>query len=62
MLQKVEVTIKKDGKVVVETSGFTGQECYDVTQDINLGKVVRDLKKDEAYERIPRVRRVNVGR
>ncbi len=62
MKQTVHVIIQPDGKVKMETDGFKGMQCYDVTEKINLGTTIKDVKKDEAYEKIPRVRRTRIGR
>ena len=60
--QEVTIIIDPKGHATIETAGFQGKECYDITKAIKLGEVTKETKKDEYYEKIPRVRRVNVGR
>jgi hypothetical protein len=60
--QEITIIIDPKGHATIETAGFKGNECYDITKALKLGEVQKDTKKDEYYEKIPRVRRVNVGR
>jgi hypothetical protein len=51
-LEEVHVTIPKGGEgITVETKGFVGKACTDVTAELErrLGKVQTDTKKSEYY-------------
>jgi hypothetical protein len=51
-MKKIEVVITPSGEVTVETSGFKGKACQDVTAQLNraLGSVVSETKKPEFYQ------------
>jgi len=52
MRKSIEVTIKTDGKVVIEAIGFKGGACEKATQAIEqaLGTVASRKKKPEFYQ------------
>ena len=52
-IEQIEVTIGPDGKVRVQTSGFSGDTCLEATQEIEtlLGnQIIRREKTAEAYQ------------
>ena len=50
-MEQVTVTFKKNKTFVIETSGFVGTACQDVTRGLEaaLGTVVSDTPTAEAY-------------
>ncbi len=56
-----EVTVVFDthtGKVQVETGGFKGSACYDITKQLNLGVKESDKKKKEFHDTVPIIERI----
>ena len=52
-IEQIEVTIGPDGKVRVQTSGFSGEACLSATEGIEalLGhQIIRRDKTAEAYQ------------
>ncbi len=52
-IEQIEVTIGPDGKVLVQTSGFSGETCFEATKEIEalLGnQIIRQEKTAEAYD------------
>jgi hypothetical protein len=54
----IVVTIKTDGKVVVDVQGGTGEKCLDLTKGIEdaLGEKTDGMRKAEFYEPVPKLR------
>jgi fructose-specific phosphotransferase system component IIB len=50
-MKEIVVKIKPDGKVMVETNGFVGNECLLASKEIEemLGIVKKEKKKPEFY-------------
>lgn len=46
----IEIVIKKDGTMKVESSGFSGPVCSKEIAKFIAGKVIDDTKKPEFYE------------
>ena len=51
-MKSVKLTVGKDGSVKIETSGFTGGTCKEVTEQLKkgLGVVTQETEKPEFYE------------
>ena len=52
-IEQIEVTIGKDGKVRLQTSGFSGDVCLEATQELEalLGNVVIQRERTaETYD------------
>ena len=53
-LEQVDITIGTDGKIHIETSGFSGSSCLDATEDLEalLGNLILEREQTaEASER-----------
>ena len=66
-IEQIEVTIGTDGKIRLQTSGFTGDACLDATAEIEalLGnQVVRRERTAETYDPLPvrNAEKVNIRR
>ena len=54
-IEQIEVTIGPDGKVRIQTSGFSGEDCFRVTEEMEtmLGnQIILQERTAEAYENI----------
>lgn len=54
-LEQIEVTIGKDGKVRLRTSGFSGDLCLEATEDLERllgGNVLEREPTAEAYDAV----------
>ena len=51
-MREIKVTVSKDGKVQIETSGFTGASCKSSTQSLEnrLGVSLEEDMKPEYYQ------------
>lgn len=51
-MKTIDVIVSPDGKVVIETSGYTGSACQDASQAIEDALGVRSAEKlkPEAYQ------------
>ena len=66
-IEQIEVTIGSDGKIRLQTSGFSGEACLDATEDIEAllgGQVISRERTAETYEQAPvrNVEKVNIRR
>ncbi len=55
-IEQIEITIETDGKIRLQTSGFTGDACLEVTEatEALLGdQVITRERTAEAYEQAP---------
>lgn len=49
-MKRVEITVKRNGEVKLETSGFTGKACMEVDKVLKgLSDNIKDTKKAEYY-------------
>lgn len=51
-MREIKVTVSKDGKIQIETSGFTGASCKSATQSLEnrLGVNLEENLKPEYYQ------------
>jgi len=51
-MQQITIRIKKNGSTTVETEGFQGGECKEITKELleQLGNVTDEKLKAEFYE------------
>ena len=55
-IEQIEVTIGTDGKVRLQTSGFSGDACLEATEDIEAllgGRIIQRERTAETYEQAP---------
>ena len=55
-IEQIEVTIGTDGKIRLQTSGFTGDSCLEATENIEelLGsRLISRERTSETYEQAP---------
>ena len=64
--EEIIVTVDEDGNAEIETVGFRGRKCKEVTQELisAMGNVIEEKKKPEYYqpEFVPDKRKVKVQR
>lgn len=53
-MKEIVIRIGKDGKININTSGFQGSGCKDITQSLEsaLGNIEKTENKGEFYEEI----------
>ena len=51
-MKKIKVHVSKEGNTTIETEGFTGQACKDVTKALKaaLGAASKETFTDEYYK------------
>lgn len=51
-MQKIIIEVDKNSKVTVETSGFKGEACKNITEELikAIGSVEKTTDKDELFE------------
>lgn len=55
-VEQIEITIGSDGKVRLQTSGFSGESCLDATREIEelLGnQIIKREETSEIYQQSP---------
>ena len=52
MKQVIEILVKPDGQIVIETTGFSGSSCRDATRQMEkaLGKAVEERLTVEFHQ------------
>ena len=56
IIEQIEVTIGTDGKIRLQTSGFSGDACLEATEEFEslLGdQVIRRDRTAETYDQVP---------